>query len=299
MVSWLLGLGAARYDRLSLPAVGWIDTPAFSRAGNADGDLPSRALDFMFDAVLNSRDLSGRRLGTGAIFSITLHAGVVALILWVSTREPAIKSQPDLAVKFMKAVDLPPSPPPPPPRLASPTSRPHAVEHRPVRRPDKLVQPKEIPKDKPREADPEQEAVGASNDDQSSAGSAPGGVPGGVAGGVEGGLVGGVPGGVPGGQLGGNVLPFGEGMTRPEQLSGEPVRYTREALAAQVEGTILLKCVITIDGRLDNCRVIKPLPHMSQAVLDAVSTWRYKPVHYQGRPVAVDYLIQIRLVIPH
>jgi len=299
VVSWLLGLGSARYDHLSLPAVVLIDTPAFSRAGNAAGDLPSKVLDLMFDAVLNSKDLSGRRFGTGAIFAITLHGGVVALILWVSTGEPTIKRHTDLAVKFMKAGDLPPSPPPPPPRLASATSRPHAVEHRPVRRPDKLVQPKEIPKDKPREADPEQEAVGASNDDQSSAGSAPGGVPGGVAGGVEGGLVGGVPGGVPGGQLGGNVLPFGEGMTRPEQLSGEPVRYTREALAAQVEGTILLKCVITIDGRLDNCRVIKPLPHMSQAVLDAVSTWRYKPVRYQGRPVAVDYLIQIRLVIPH
>ncbi|HEX9507256.1 MAG TPA: TonB family protein [Myxococcales bacterium] len=253
----------------------------------------------MFDAVLNSKDLSGRRFGTGAIFAITLHGGVVALILWVSTGEPTIKRHTDLAVKFMKAVDLPPSPPPPPPRLASGTSRPHAIEQRPVRRPDKLAQPKEIPKDKPREADPEQEAVGASNDDQPSAGGTPGGVAGGVAGGTEGGLVGGVVGGVPGGQLGGNVLPFGEGMTRPEQLSGEPIRYTREALAAQVEGTILLKCVITIIGKLENCRVIKPLPHMSQAVLDAVSTWRYKPVHYQGRPVAVDYLIQIKLVIPH
>lgn len=300
-MSGLLALSAARYDRLSHPAVVLIDTPAFSKAGNAGGDLPSRALGLMFDAVLNSKDLTGRRFGTGAIFSITLHAGVVALILWFSTSEPAIKRQPDLAVKFMKAVDLSPSlpPPPPPAKLASSTSRLRPIEHRLVRKPEKLVQPKEFPKNKPPEADPEEpQEAAASSDGQPSAEGAPGGVAGGVAGGTEGGLVGGAVGGVPGGHLGGNVLPFGEGMTRPEQISGDPVRYTREALAAQVEGTLLLKCVITIDGKLENCRVIKPLPHMSQAVLDAVSTWRYKPVHYQGRPVAVDYLIQIRLVIP-
>jgi protein TonB len=252
----------------------------------------------LFDSVLNSRDLTGRRFGTGAIFSITLHAGVVALILWVSTSEPAIKSESNVAVKFMKPVDLPPSPPPPPPRLALATSSAHPVEHRPVRKPDHLVQPKEIPKDRPREADPEPETAAAPSDGEPSADGAAGGVPGGVAGGAPGGLIGGVLGGVPGGQLAGNVLPFGEGMTRPEQISGEPVQYTRQALAAQVEGTMLLKCVITTEGKLENCRVIKQLPHMSQAVLDAVSTWRYKPVHYQGRPVAVDYLIQIRLVIP-
>jgi protein TonB len=249
----------------------------------------------LFDSVLKPRELTGRRFGTGAIFSITLHAGVGALILWVSTSEPAIKTEPNVAVKFIKPMDLPP---PPPPKLASATSKPRAVEHRPVRKPDLLVQPKEIPKDKPREADPQPETVAAQSEGEPSADGVPGNTPGGVARGARGGVIGGAPGGLPGAPLAGNVLPFGEGMTRPEQISGDPVQYTRQALAAQVEGTMLLKCVITTGGNLENCRVIKQLPHMNQAVLDAVSTWRYKPVHYQGRAVAVDYLIQIRLVIP-
>ena len=62
---------------------------------------------------------------------------------------------------------------------------------------------------------------------------------------------------------------------------------------------MLVKCVITTAGKLENCRIIKAVPHMDKAVLDALSTWRYKPVHFQGRPVSVDYLIQIKLVIPH
>ncbi len=258
----------------------------------------------MFDAVLNQAKTSQSRFGTGALFSVTLHAGVIALILWASTSRPAVRNPKDLAVKFMMpSLAATPPPPPPPPPLASATPKTQRTEHKIVRKHDTIVQPKEIPKEKPPEADPEPEHHDTKNEDQADQGGVAGGVPGGVAGGTPGGAIGGVLGGVPGGQLGGHlgggVLPFGEGMTRPEQTSGEPPRYTREALAAQIQGTMLVKCVITIEGKLQNCRVVKALPHMDKAVLDALSTWRYKPVRYQGKPVAVDYLIQIRLVIPH
>lgn len=133
-----------------------------------------------------------------------------------------------------------------------------------------------------------------------------GGVPGGVAGGVEGGVVGGTVGGVVGGTLGGTgkgppttqVLPFGPGMTRPTIVSQTDIVYTREAKAARVEGTALVKCVITETGALENCRMIKSLPHMEQAILSAVQKWKYSPVMYQGRAVKVDYLIPVKLVAP-
>ena len=54
----------------------------------------------------------------------------------------------------------------------------------------------------------------------------------------------------------------------------------------------------SLDGELKNCRVIKPLPHMEKAVLDALSRWKFAPVTFQGRAVAVDYVIPVRLVIP-
>jgi protein TonB len=88
-------------------------------------------------------------------------------------------------------------------------------------------------------------------------------------------------------------------MTRPVQVEGRDPVYTREALEARIQGLMIVKCVITIEGRLENCRIIKPLPHMEKAVLDALSTRRYKPVTYQGRPVAVDYVFNIKLVMPN
>jgi TonB family protein len=94
------------------------------------------------------------------------------------------------------------------------------------------------------------------------------------------------------------VLPFMDGMTRPKLLSMVEPTYTREARDARVSGLFLAKCVITTTGTLDNCRVVKGLPLMDHAILNALSRWRYSPVIYQGKPVAVDYVIQVRLSGP-
>lgn len=94
------------------------------------------------------------------------------------------------------------------------------------------------------------------------------------------------------------VLPFLDGMKRPVLVSKVDPLYTREARDANVEGTILAKCVIGTDGALRRCRIMKGLPLMDEAVLRALSQWRYTPVLYQGRPAAVEYLIPVRLVLP-
>jgi protein TonB len=237
----------------------------------------------MFDAVLDRSNVPRSRFGTGATLAVILHVGLLGLALWLSARPPP-KKEKEVAVKFM----LPPPPPPPPPPKGANKPKVERVERKPIRKPDTIVQPKEIPKAKPPEAEPQKE------EDEGQEG----GQEGGVKGGVIGGVVGGVVGGQLGGQLGSEVLPFGEGMTRPERLEGRDPQYTREALEANIAGVMLVKCVITLQGRLENCRIVKPLPHMERAVLDALSTWRYKPILYQGRPVSVDYVIPIRLV-PH
>jgi serine/threonine-protein kinase len=47
-----------------------------------------------------------------------------------------------------------------------------------------------------------------------------------------------------------DVVPFGEGMTRPVLMQpGRPITYTREAIAARVEGVSIVRCVITSRGR--------------------------------------------------
>src|ERR1700687_1976914 len=93
------------------------------------------------------------------------------------------------------------------------------------------------------------------------------------------------------------VLSFREGMTPPEQVQGQPIVYSREALDFGVQGTIQAKCVINLRGLLENCKILKSLPYMDKAVLDALSSRRYKPVLLDGKPVAVEYVFDIKLVL--
>jgi eukaryotic-like serine/threonine-protein kinase len=97
-----------------------------------------------------------------------------------------------------------------------------------------------------------------------------------------------------------DVVPFGEGMTRPVLLqAGRPIIYTREASAARVEGTMIVRCVITTEGKVERCNVIKPLPFMSEAVVEHLNSQRFQPVTYQGKPVSVGYNFSVRLALPH
>jgi periplasmic protein TonB len=261
----------------------------------------------MFDTVLGRGQVPNRRLGAGLVLALVVHALLLAVALWVSSQPVALAEAKAPEVLFYAAP--PPPPPPPPPRSSGiQKARVEQVEQKrkPVKKPDTVVKARELPPEQPTEtepeADPEMEAEAEDETEvvEGVVGGVAGGVIGGVIGGVHGGVVGGVIGGTLGGQLGGQrggeVLPFGEGMTRPQRLSGRDPVQTREAREARIEGRMLVKCVITIEGTLESCRIIKPLPHMEEAVLSALRTWRMSPVYYQGRPVSVDYVIPIRVV---
>jgi len=96
----------------------------------------------------------------------------------------------------------------------------------------------------------------------------------------------------------GDVLPYSDEMSRPEMLDGKDLVYTREAMAAKSEGVMIVRCTITSKGRVENCRIIRPVRHMETAVLEALQSRTYKPITYQGHPVNVDYTFTMRLVAP-
>ena len=243
----------------------------------------------MFDTVLGRGNAPKPQLGKGAAISLALHVALIVGAIVISSYHSTDDGDSDVEVTFF-AAPPPPPPPPPPKRKAAPK-----VENKIIKKPNVIQQPKTIPIEKPPEVEPPPEEPAAEDEGDEGV---EGGVEGGVVGGVVGGVLGGAMNGTLGGQLGSEVIPFGEGMTKPERLEGADPSYSREALEARVEGLMVVKCVISTSGRLDNCRIIKPLPHMEQPVLSAMSTWRYRPVSFQGRAVNVDYVFYVRLVLP-
>lgn len=244
----------------------------------------------MFASVLKKGDVPRSRFGAGVVISIAVHVALVALVIWFSNHKPA-EEDVEPEVKFFAAAPPPPPPPPPPGGGAQQQPKTEKKVEKKTPKKDVIVQPKEIPVEKPPEAEPQKEEPAAPE---------PGGVQGGVEGGVEGGVVGGVIGGTVGGVIGGtiggtgtDVVPFGEGMTKPECDKGELQRraYSREALEARVEGKLILKCQFMADGSVKNCRVIKPLPHLGEQILKLLSEAQCKPGTYQGKPISIDMTI--------
>ena len=128
----------------------------------------------------------------------------------------------------------------------------------------------------------------------------PGGVPGGTVGGTIGGTIGGVLGNpLPNAQPTNVTLPFGEGMTPPSLAGGSAQpQYTREAIEARVEGKVIARCTLTTAGTLTDCRIIKGLPFLDQAVLSTLAGQKYTPVMYQGHPQSVFYTLTFRFKLP-
>ena len=232
----------------------------------------------MFDSVLRRETLPKRRFGTGALLGVLVYGGAVAFAVWAQGEARKADKQ-DVSVTFVKP---PPPPPPPPPPAAPRQARPKPKPNQPQTvLQQAIVAPTVVPQEKPPEQEPAESTQG-------------------VEGGIEGGEVGGVPGGIVGGVVDStNVrMEFDERMTQPEKLGGPDPVYTEKALEREVQGTMIVRCVVTVDGRVHDCRVLKSVPFMDRAVIDALERRRYKPATLGGRPVEVNYNFRVVLRLP-
>ena len=94
------------------------------------------------------------------------------------------------------------------------------------------------------------------------------------------------------------AVEFEEQMTAPEMISGPAPEYTPEAIERGVEGSMQVRCVVTAEGQVRTCKVVKGLPFMNTAVIGALERRKYKPATAHGKPVDVYYTFNIRLKLP-
>ncbi len=123
-----------------------------------------------------------------------------------------------------------------------------------------------------------------------------GGVAGGVVGGVEGGVQGGVEGGVAGGIIGQDELPAvkAEGNIKPPNKIKhvDPV-YPEDARTQGIEGTVILEAETDIYGRVKRLKVLRSVPELDQAAIDAVKQWIYEPLIREGKPRGAIFTVTV------
>ena len=81
----------------------------------------------------------------------------------------------------------------------------------------------------------------------------------------------------------------------PVLLSAPEVTLSLEARRSGVEGTMLVRCVITAVGSVEGCEVLQGLPLAETAVLAALRGRQYRPAEISGRPVSVRHLFTIKV----
>jgi protein TonB len=72
-----------------------------------------------------------------------------------------------------------------------------------------------------------------------------------------------------------------------------PPVYPAIAQAARVSGLVIVQATIGVDGQVTDAVVLRSVPLLDEAALEAVRQWRYTPTRLDGQPVAVVMTVTV------
>jgi protein TonB len=210
------------------------------------------------------------------LLSIVAHAAIVAALFVVTLVATDVLPAPLRAVSFvMMSPEVPSVPPPPRPRIERAAVSPDAAP---------LAEPEEITAEPP---SPVVELADPGLVDRLEPG---------VLGGSGTGLVGIVepppppPPPVQPLRVGGNVRP-------PQRIHDVAPQYPELARQAKKSGVVILEAVIAEDGTVRDLRVLRSIPLLDQAAVDAVKQWRFSPTLLNDRPIPVVMTVTVSFTL--
>jgi TonB family protein len=87
-------------------------------------------------------------------------------------------------------------------------------------------------------------------------------------------------------RIGGNIRP-------PTKVKDVTPIYPAIAKSANVSGEVAIEATIGIDGKVSDAKVVRSIPLLDQAALDAVRQWEYMPTLLNGVPVPVTTMVRV------
>ena len=87
-------------------------------------------------------------------------------------------------------------------------------------------------------------------------------------------------------------------MTTPKVVREVKPRYTADAMFSRVQGSVLLECVVDVDGTVSDARVERSLdPVLDIQALNAARQWQFEPGTKDGMPVPVLVAIELSFTL--
>ena len=87
-------------------------------------------------------------------------------------------------------------------------------------------------------------------------------------------------------RIGGNIRP-------PTKVKDVTPVYPAIAKTANVLGEVVIEATIGTDGKVSDAKVVRSIPLLDRAALDAVRQWEYMPTLLNGVPVPVTTMVRV------
>jgi TonB family protein len=92
-------------------------------------------------------------------------------------------------------------------------------------------------------------------------------------------------------------LQIGGRVPMPQKLATAQPAYPAIAKAARVQGTVEVQIVVDAFGNVSRAKVVKSIPQLDAAALDAVKKWKYSPTVVNGVAVPVTMVVQVAFTL--
>lgn len=92
-------------------------------------------------------------------------------------------------------------------------------------------------------------------------------------------------------------LRVGGRVAMPQRLMTTPPIYPSFARNSRVQGVVEVSIVIDTNGNVSRAEVVKSIPQLDKAALDAVKQWKYQPTMVNGTPVPVTMVVHVTFAL--
>ena len=79
----------------------------------------------------------------------------------------------------------------------------------------------------------------------------------------------------------------------PKKLKNVNPSYPDIAKQARVQGVVILECTISPQGKVTDVKVLRGIPLLDAAAIEAVKQWVYSPTLLNGVPVPVIMTVTV------
>lgn len=90
---------------------------------------------------------------------------------------------------------------------------------------------------------------------------------------------------------------IGEGIRRPRKIKDVKAVYPQGALPGELRGVVYIEATIDAGGKVIAAKILRSVPGLDQAAVDAVMQWEYEPTRIDQVAVAVIITVTVNFMV--